>query len=239
MRSGIFFVSIIGTILSTMFTPWIQDNLLIPDTSAYLATENITLEYDQFWFEPETDLSFSRGNVIGITWVASGNIDFYIFDSENLREFQKEDNRLLKKFQPIFEVKGEKTLTTEIQAAETARYYLIWHYSLQNAIENSHTNVDLSFTIQFPSSSKMIISPLMILVIFILTTYFVAILVAFVKRFALSPISKDIEEERESRRREKRIQEPQLCSNCYTIVPANETHCQKCGRHKLLEDSLS
>jgi hypothetical protein len=219
-----------------MFTPWIQDNLLPPDTSAYLATENITLEYDQFWCEPETDLSFSRGDILRISWVASGTIDFYILDHENLREFEQEDNRLLKKFQALFEVKGEKNLTTEIQVAETARYYLVWHYSHENAIKNSEHNIGLSFTIQFPPSSKTVITPLLILIGFCLITYFVVILVVFVKKFALSPGFKDLEEEREPRKDEKRIQEPQLCPNCYTIVLGNETCCSKCGRNKFLDD---
>ena len=220
-----------------LFTPWIQDNLLFPDTSAYLATENITLEYDQFWSEPETDLSFSRGDIIGITWVASGDIDFYIFDSENLHEFQKEDNRLLKKFQSVFEVKGEKNLTIEIHVAETASYYLVWHYSHENAIENSQHEIDLSFTIQFPPSSKIVISPLLIMVVFCLIAYFVVILIVFMKKFALSPVSKDLEEEREPMKDEKRNQEAQLCLNCYTIVLGKETCCSKCGKNKLLDDS--
>jgi hypothetical protein len=220
-----------------MFTPWIQENLLLPDTSAYLATENITLEYDQFWCEPETDLSFSRGEIIRITWVASGTIDFYILDHENLHEFEQEDNRVQKKFQALFEVSGEKNLTTEIQVAETARYYLVWYYSHENAIENSEHDIDLCFTIQFPPSSKTVFSPLLILIGVCLVTYFVLILAVFVKKFALSPVSKDLEEERKSRKEKKRMQEPQLCPNCYTIVLGNETCCSKCVKNKYLDDS--
>ncbi|UCG00628.1 MAG: hypothetical protein JSW11_13540 [Candidatus Heimdallarchaeota archaeon] len=235
-RGGILIACVVGIFFSIIFTPWIQDNLLLPDTPAYLATENIILEYDQFWCEPETDLSFPRGEVIGINWVATGSLDFYVLDTENFQEFQNPDNRLLNKFHSVYEVRGEKNLTTEIQVGVTARYYLIWYYSLANSIENSQDDVDLSFTIKFPPSSKTVISPLVILVTFILITYFVLILVVSLKKYALSPVSKDLEEE-ELRREENKIQEPQLCPNCFTIVLANETSCHKCGRNRFIDDS--
>ncbi|MHA2244772.1 MAG: hypothetical protein ACXADY_07355 [Candidatus Hodarchaeales archaeon] len=51
----------------------------------------------------------------------------------------------------------------------------------------------------------------------------------------LKILPKPPKEEEESLVEKKTIQQPQLCSNCYTIIMANKTRFDKCGRIKFLD----
>ncbi|MFX0208927.1 MAG: hypothetical protein ACFFDT_23285 [Candidatus Hodarchaeota archaeon] len=238
IQIGIFISCLIGTILAVVFNPWIYDNLLAPDTPAYTVSDNINLKFNQIWYEPNKDLTFSRGGIIGINWVSNGYLDFYIFDEENFLLFQESDNRLYGDFQPLFDVRGEKNLTINVQLSVSERYYILWHYSTENFDENLKNEIDqlyISFTIHFPPSSKIVISLMFFLVIFILLLYFVLFLFVSLKKYAISPVIKELEGEGESLVEKKAIQQPQLCSNCYKIILANETSCSKCGRFKFME----